>query len=523
MTNDNQNLTPMGNGALPVNISDQTEAFCRKHPKFFRLVVSRYYPLDEGLIKHFGDCLVWKELSLNRALPWSIELIDRYKNQWNWGFVWGTEGLSSNKALPWSIDLIECYKYQWDWYELSGNEALPWSLDFIERYKDRWDSIALSGNEALPWSMDYIGRYKDRWNWDTLSRNEALPWSLDFIERFKDQWDFGGIRGMFGLINNKSKFNSKPIELFNKRHKEYWDWHELSGNEALPWNLDLIEHYKYQWDWQELSGNKALPWNIDLLERYKNQWNWNGLSGNEALPWSLDFFERYKDRWDWNRLSCNEALPWSINLIERFKDQWDWGRLSLNTALPWSHRFYERFAENWIIEFVAKIYDGNICNLNQEQVTGLLTKLTFTDALNKHEEVQQGVQGDATKQFNLAAFKLGDILPDGGIVFHVDASGNHGLAAQPADETGEADWDQAKILAEAHGQGWHLPTKHELNLLYQQKDLVGGFASVFYWSSTEGEDDCGFVFNAWFQNFDDGGQIDYYMSYTNRVRAVRAF
>ena len=74
MTEDNKNLIPLGNGALPAIIerrtqianrvlgqlsADQTEAFFRKYPEFFRLVVSRYYPLDEELIERFEDHLDW--------------------------------------------------------------------------------------------------------------------------------------------------------------------------------------------------------------------------------------------------------------------------------------------------------------------------------------------------------------------------------------------------------------------------------------------------------------------------------
>jgi len=77
MTEDNKNLIPLGNDALPAIIerrtqianrvlgqlsADQTEAFFQKYPEFFRLVLSRYYPLDEVLIKHFVDCLDWVQV-----------------------------------------------------------------------------------------------------------------------------------------------------------------------------------------------------------------------------------------------------------------------------------------------------------------------------------------------------------------------------------------------------------------------------------------------------------------------------
>ncbi|NQY67276.1 MAG: DUF1566 domain-containing protein, partial [Flavobacteriales bacterium] len=70
---------------------------------------------------------------------------------------------------------------------------------------------------------------------------------------------------------------------------------------------------------------------------------------------------------------------------------------------------------------------------------------------------------------------------------------------------------------------WYLPSKYELNLLYDQRTVVGGFTSSFYWSSTESD---GF-FNgsnfAWCQSFFNGNQTNYDKLATNSVRAVRAF
>ena len=58
-------------------------------------------------------------------------------------------------------------------------------------------------------------------------------------------------------------------------------------------------------------------------------------------------------------------------------------------------------------------------------------------------------------------------------------------------------WDDAKAACAKLGEGWRLPTKDELNLLYQNKDKIGGFsAAVSYWSSTEGN---GFL--PWRQKF----------------------
>ena len=68
---------------------------------------------------------------------------------------------------------------------------------------------------------------------------------------------------------------------------------------------------------------------------------------------------------------------------------------------------------------------------------------------------------------------------------------------------------------------WFLPSKDELNLMYVNLKLqsVGGFADLtVYWSSSEDK-----AKYAWFQGFGNGVQSHLHKSYTQRVRAVRAF
>jgi hypothetical protein len=152
----------------------------------------------------------------------------------------------------------------------------------------------------------------------------------------------------------------------------------------------------------------------------------------------------------------------------------------------------------------------------------------------------------------------------GGIIFYLDASGCHGLISAPIDQSTGIQWYNGSYTdTYASGSGlfdgdgncyrirrsqgdcancnaaelcldltlgaysdWYLPSKYELNLMYRNIGLgnalglgnVGGFASNFYWSSTELDN-----LNAWRQSFSDG-----YQNYPNKglstyVRAVRAF
>jgi hypothetical protein len=67
---------------------------------------------------------------------------------------------------------------------------------------------------------------------------------------------------------------------------------------------------------------------------------------------------------------------------------------------------------------------------------------------------------------------------------------------------------------------WFLPSKDELNLMYENLYLkgIGSFEPDVYWSSS-GYD----ASLAWYQSFVNGHQIDGGKYYGGRVRAVRAF
>lgn len=85
------------------------------------------------------------------------------------------------------------------------------------------------------------------------------------------------------------------------------------------------------------------------------------------------------------------------------------------------------------------------------------------------------------------------------------------------EDLGEHNWKDAKKVCEDLGDGWRLPTREELHLMWVNKDSIGSFAAAYYWSSSESS------YNyAWNQYFVSGSQSTSYKYLTTYVRAVRA-
>ena len=176
-----------------------------------------------------------------------------------------------------------------------------------------------------------------------------------------------------------------------------------------------------------------------------------------------------------------------------------------------------------------------------------------------------GAAGADGASYTQPTYNIGDIV-NGGVVFWLDSTGQHGLVVAFSDVAYSVEWGcfgtdlpnvpnvpynggnplglgaeigdgfnntnnilkdcptaPAALAARSYGPDWFLPSAKELNQIYINKtslEGVSGFTgfSDFYWSSTEYDTN-----NAWKQYFNDGDQYDNDKIFTSLVRAVRAF
>ena len=103
---------------------------------------------------------------------------------------------------------------------------------------------------------------------------------------------------------------------------------------------------------------------------------------------------------------------------------------------------------------------------------------------------------------------IGSFMPDGTV--YAGVSTGLPLFTMPAGAPGTYTWDEgtahcAALDSEGH-KDWRVPTKGELNVLFQNRAAIGGFnesgsiPAGRYWSSTQDG------YFAWIQSFSDGSQ-----------------
>jgi hypothetical protein len=197
--------------------------------------------------------------------------------------------------------------------------------------------------------------------------------------------------------------------------------------------------------------------------------------------------------------------------------------------------------------------DGSGSGAFVSNLTGLVPATTYY--ARAYATNNRGTAYGEELSFTTITYSIG-LSYGGGIVFYIDGTGVHGLIASTTNQSTGIPWqyyygsytttgatataigtgfnntltiisligsgNAAGMCWDYYGPGtydfWFLPSKDELNLMYEQKDVIGGFGNFDFWSSSESAND-----KAWSQSFLNGTNYSDAKNIQWHVRAIRVF
>lgn len=194
--------------------------------------------------------------------------------------------------------------------------------------------------------------------------------------------------------------------------------------------------------------------------------------------------------------------------------------------------------------------DGSGLGIFISNLTGLTQNSTYY--IRAYAVNELGESYGTEYSFSAASTYYVGQYHEGGVIFYIDCSGMRGLISSTNDQSTGASWGcygdyisteayiwsgnintttiidecpeygiAARVCRQYDGGGyndWFLPSIDELNVLYEQKNIVGEFTSDYYWSSSQI-----YSIQAQAQSFFNGTINSYQKDALFYVRPIRSF
>jgi len=197
---------------------------------------------------------------------------------------------------------------------------------------DPWLVIGVSCHR-YPFTVEQLRKYQDILDWHDLSLNERILWNADIIEEFVDE---------LLPMSEESERLDYPLSWF-------------STNDSVPWTIELLERYEHRLDWDAIGGNNVLTaeqrkhfyHRILLCEYYDPSWAEMEGTDNRSKQYPHEV-ERMIAHLEWELADMDKYPELCIQDPDDIVDGLvDWDRLSRNEVLPWSVELIDRFADKW--------------------------------------------------------------------------------------------------------------------------------------------------------------------------------
>ena len=198
----------------------------------------------------------------------------------------------------------------------------------------------------------------------------------------------------------------------------------------------------------------------------------------------------------------------------------------------------------------SRVVSGSGTGTFTSSITGLVSNRTYY--VRAYATNSLGTAYGSEVNFSTSAFSVG-MSYGGGKIFYIDATGQHGFISATTNQTSSTWGCSGKLLTGCSGTvigtgqsnttaivngctttgiaarfcndlvlnayiDWYLPSKDELNLMYQQRTIIGGFSATSYWSSSQATDTTAVILS-----FSSGLKANGAKTSTYYVRAIRSF
>ena len=283
-------------------------------------------------------------------------------------------------------------------------------------------------------------------------------------------------------------------------------------------NGDSIPEAKAGWEWEQAGKNKQPAWcynNNDATvgKKYGKLYNWYAVNDPRGL--APDGWHIPSDA-EWTTLTTFLGGEKVAGIKLKSNTGWiengNGTNISNFLGLPGGERNYDgAFLEygsagNWWSSTENNLYsawhfwvfwgDGQARSIENSKGNGYSVRC-----------IRDSEKNDLTNENKIENPTIGNSIKVGN------------LEIAQNDFPNKMNWLESKSACTKLGDGWRLPSIEELNLLYKERNTIGGFKYDIYWSSTEVSSN-----NVKEVDFVSGGFVDYYSNdklNKYRVRAVR--
>ncbi|MEI7981441.1 MAG: DUF1566 domain-containing protein, partial [Bacteroidota bacterium] len=470
---------------------------------------------------------------------------------WNWNSVSGATGYKWNTTNNYgtATDMgTNLTKTESGLICNTPYSRYVWAYDACGNSSATTLSQSTSLNPSSPVAGTHVpGPTQIVWNWNTVSGATGYKWNVTP--------DYNNATDM-GTSTSKTETGLICITAYTR----------------YVWAYNTCGHSSYSTLTQTTSTDPpASPIaGTHVASPIQIVWNWNSVSGATGYKWSATnnyatatdmgttttktetglscgtSYTRYV--WSYGQCGNSASTPLTQSTLTNLpaptasthvpsgtQITWNWNTVTGATGYKWNN-----------INDYATAIDMGTVTTNTE--TGLTPGVTYTRYIWAYNNCGISISTTLSQPLIYIGVNYG-----GGIIFYINGTGLHGLIAAHSDQSSWAQWGcvltniggtstaigtgQANTTAIVNGcstagiaaricndlvlngyDDWFLPSKDELNQMYLQQAVIGGFTGDHYWSSSEASAD-----NAWYQTFYSGSQSTTSKSSNYDVRAVRAF